>query len=660
MKPEPVHDFIRGFEWFEPSGNAEHQHKPQKEDPMKRKGGFSALAVMFLALLMTACGGGGDGGSDSKPLPSPPATVSAVPGIGEVTINWTDVTGATSYNVYRSQTSPVTKTTGTKTTVTDNAAVISGLDNGIKYYFVVTAVDANGESAESVEVSATPVLPSAPTGVTAAPGDNTATVRWNAVAGATSYNVYRSQTSPVTKATGTKSSGTDNSLVITGLNNGTPYYFVVTVVVNGLESQESTQVAATPASAIPPAPSAPTGVTGAAGAGAATITWPAVATATSYNIYHSTSPNVTIATGTKVTGATSGGSVPGLVRGNPYYFVVTAVNAGGESAVSNEVSVTPNPPNPVFSQTDLAGTWNVRVIRSGAAPGWYLATIAVDNAGIVTVQGSGGSLPVPTVSALSVTTGTGVSAGVVTETGGISNPTFHGKMSSGKNLIVGTSTQGTSYALHIFVKRVPGVTYGSADLASKTFKYQRIYSGSSHFWESATGSTNASGQLSLSSLVDSSGTLTPPGPNYTTISVDGTGIVTIGNESTFSGVMSSDKKIIVGTSTDAAGKYSLRVIQMRGQTYTLADLAGVYVAYAFHSDSVSSWAHATWSTDLSGNVTVLDLLNSDGTTGVPSPWTVNISPDGTVGTEGLLSYGKDLLVSIGNYLDGSSMVLEVQ
>jgi hypothetical protein len=47
-----------------------------------------------------------------------------------VTINWTDVTGATSYNVYRSQTSPVTKTTGIKTTVTDNAVVVAGLDNG--------------------------------------------------------------------------------------------------------------------------------------------------------------------------------------------------------------------------------------------------------------------------------------------------------------------------------------------------------------------------------------------------------------------------------------------------------------------------------------------------------------------------------------------------
>jgi len=620
---------------------------------MKRKGRFSVLAVMFLSLLLTACGGG-DGGSDSKPLPSRPETVYAAPGIGEVTVTWTDVTGAISYNVYRSTTSPVTKLTGTKTTVNDNAAVISGLDNGVKYYFVVTAVDANGESAVSVEVSATPVLPPPPIGVTATPGDNNATIRWTAVAGATSYNVYRSQTSPVTKTTGTKSTGTDNSLVVTPLNNGTLYYFVVTAVVNGLESPESTEVTATPIPAIPPAPGAPINVTGAPGAGSATLTWPAVATATSYNVYSSTSPSVTIATGTKVTGATSGGSIPNLVRGIPYYFAVTAVNAGGESAVSNEVSVTPNPPSPVFSQADLAGTWNVRVLRSGATSGWYAQTLIVDNTGIVSSQGNGGSLPRPTFAALSI------SAGVVIQTGAGANTTFHGMMSSGKNLIVGTSTQGTSFDLHIFVKRVPGVTFGSADLASKTLKYHRIYSGSSLIWEIGTGSTNASNLLTYSSQEDKNGLIDPVSP-ATTISVDGTGIVTMPiGEPTFTGVMSPDKKIIVGTSTDPAGKFSLRIFQVRGQSYSQADLAGVYGVYSYHSDSISSWARATWDTNISGTVTVTNIVNSDGSPGSVAPFSQTLDAQGNAGTNGMLSYGKDLYVSVGNFSDGSSMTIKVQ
>jgi fibronectin type 3 domain-containing protein len=627
---------------------------------MKRKGVFSALAVMFVTLLMAGCGGGG--GSDSPappPLPSPPASVSAVPGIGEVTINWTDVTDATSYNVYRSQISPVTKTTGTKTTVADNSVAVSGLDNGIKYYFVVTAVNANGESAESVEVSATPVLPSPPTGVTALPGDATATVQWAAVTGATSYNVYHSETSGVTKTTGTKSTGTANSLVVTGLTNGTPYYFVVTVVVNGLESLESSQVTATPASALPPAPSAPTGVAGAPGAGSATITWPAVAGATSYNIYYSTSSGVTKATGTKVTGAVSGSSIPGLTRGVPYYFRVTAVNAGGESGESNEVTVTPNPPAPVFSQADLAGTWNVRVLRSGSSQGWYLQTITVDNTGSVTVQGSGGPLSPPAVGALSII------AGVVTDG---ANPTFHGMMSSSKNLIVGTSTYlDTSFALHIFVKRVSGVTYSSGDLANKTFRYHRIYTGSSYFWEKANGSTNASNQITLNTLEDSSGILTLPPVNYTAISVDSTGIVTIGNESLFSGVMSSDKKIIVGTSTDAAGKYSLRIIQMVGQNYTQADLAGETVVHAFGPSPTSGWAYATRSTDASGVVIFSEFFDNAGGTSFPDSFTWNIDPlgnitssGGTPSSGGGMTFGKDMIVRIGTGSTGSYMEVTVQ
>jgi hypothetical protein len=370
-----------------------------------------------------------------------------------------------------------------------------------------------------------------------------------------------------------------------------------------------------------------------------------------------------------VTGATSGGSVSGLIRGIPYYFVVTAENAGGESGESNEVTVTPNAPNPVFSQTDLAGNWNVRVILSAPSPGWYSASIDVNTTGIVSILESGGNLPPPNMSAFSVTSGTGALAGVVTETGAVSNPTFHGKMSSRKNLIVGISTKGTSVALHVYVKRVPGITYGSVDLANKSFGYQRIYTGSSRFWETAAGSTDALGRITLASKKDSSGPLVPPAPNYATLSINGNGIVKIDAESTFSGVMSSDKNTVVGTSTDAAGKYSLRVIQMRGQNYATADLAGVNLAYAYHSRSAPSWARGTWSTTLSGNVTVSNIVNSDGSTGLPSPWTHTIDAQGNVlrdywsggGTiEGMLSYGKDHLVEVGDYLGGSAMVIKVQ
>ena len=121
-----------------------------------------------------------------------------------------------------------------------------------------------------------PAVPSAPTGVTATAGDNSVSIGWSAVAGATSYNIYYSTTNGVPKATATKIAGvTTTPNIVTGLNNGTPYFFVVTAVGTSGESADSSQVSATPT----PVPLAPTGVTATAGNGEATIEWSTVASA---------------------------------------------------------------------------------------------------------------------------------------------------------------------------------------------------------------------------------------------------------------------------------------------------------------------------------------------------------------------------------------------
>lgn len=82
-------------------------------------------------------------------------------------------------------------------------------------------------------------------------------------------------------------------------------------------------------------PAAPTGVTATAGNGYATIGWPAVVNATTYNIYYAVAPAVpTVASGSKITGATSPCVVPGLSNGTTYTFVVTGVDFTGESPAS--------------------------------------------------------------------------------------------------------------------------------------------------------------------------------------------------------------------------------------------------------------------------------------------------------------------------------------
>ncbi|MEQ1555417.1 MAG: S8 family serine peptidase, partial [Gallionella sp.] len=67
------------------------------------------------------------------------------------------VAGATGYNLYWLNQPGVTKATGNLLPVTTAPMVHTGLTNGLVYYYVVTAVGPNGESAPSAEISATPV-----------------------------------------------------------------------------------------------------------------------------------------------------------------------------------------------------------------------------------------------------------------------------------------------------------------------------------------------------------------------------------------------------------------------------------------------------------------------------------------------------------------------
>lgn len=278
----------------------------------------------------------------AKPSPPPPgpAGAAATPGNGQATVTWKSVTGASSYNLYWSTTFGVTRATGSEVAGVTSPFVQTGLMNGATYYYVVTWVSDDGESAESTEVSATPTtVPAAPAAVTATPGNGQATISWSAVRWATSYNLYCSTTSGVTKTNGTQIANATSSYVQSGLVNGTTYYLVVTAVNSVGESAESAQVSVAPTTAAPPA--APTGLTATPGDGQVTLAWSASTGATSYNLYWSTKYGPTKVGGTQIVGATRPYVQTGLTNGTTYYYVVTAVNANGESAESTHDAATP-------------------------------------------------------------------------------------------------------------------------------------------------------------------------------------------------------------------------------------------------------------------------------------------------------------------------------
>ena len=88
--------------------------------------------------------------------PIPPASLSATPSNGRVSLSWPSTPYATSYNVYRGTTPGGEGATPIQTGITSLSFTDTGLTNGQTYYYQVTGVDSLGEGGKSPEASVTP------------------------------------------------------------------------------------------------------------------------------------------------------------------------------------------------------------------------------------------------------------------------------------------------------------------------------------------------------------------------------------------------------------------------------------------------------------------------------------------------------------------------
>ncbi len=187
--------------------------------------------------------------------------------------------------------------------------------------------------------------PSAPTGVTAAAGDGSVTLGWNAVTAGDldHYEVYDDagagfellQVVP----------GTSTSVVLGGLENGVHYAFVVVAVDRtGNSSTDSVAASATPTAPDTTAPAVPTGLTGVGSAGSVALSWDAVGDSdlASYTVYVlSTADSTWQPAGGAVTALQVATSISGLTDEQEYTFAVTATDLlGNESERSAPVTVT--------------------------------------------------------------------------------------------------------------------------------------------------------------------------------------------------------------------------------------------------------------------------------------------------------------------------------
>ncbi|MGO4496436.1 fibronectin type III domain-containing protein [Paenibacillus sp. 2RAB27] len=265
-------------------------------------------------------------------LPAVPTGLAATAGSAKVSLTWSAVSGATSYNVYRGGVKIASPTTASYND--------SALTNGTTYAYTVSAVNGAGESSQSAAVNATPFL-NPVSGLTAGtPTSSTVPLTWTISSsgdvanqevayssnGGTSYTIASAVINP-----------SSNSYTVTGLAANTAYTFrVVAIDGSGNRSTAVTTTATTAAAADTTPPEVVTSlVAGTPTTTTVPLTWTASVASdiSKYEVAYSTDgTNFTIASAV-VTGTSY--TVTGLTSNTLYTFRVASIDTSNNRSSSN-------------------------------------------------------------------------------------------------------------------------------------------------------------------------------------------------------------------------------------------------------------------------------------------------------------------------------------
>jgi len=240
-----------------------------------------------------------------------------------------------------------------------------------------------------------PFIPDPPTGVTATGHDQSATVSWTTPAsdGGHALVFYYIQTIPGGAQLQVPAS--QNSATVSGLTNGTTYWFKV----NAQTSIGFSRLSAMSAPVVPaglPGPAAQLAV--APGDRFATVTWHAApsngATINAYRVTASPGGATTV-----VSGSHRSATLTGLVNGDTYKFTVRATNKVGSGSGASVTKKLPIPKSGYW-MLGINGTvypfGNSQQLGSLSYPGWAGGTAAVaiavrrDGKGYWVVDNGGG------------------------------------------------------------------------------------------------------------------------------------------------------------------------------------------------------------------------------------------------------------------------------
>jgi PKD repeat protein len=289
--------------------------------------------------------------------PSAPASVNATAvSSSSISVSWGSVSGATSYSIYCA--SSCLGSSSAVATSTSTSYTLTGLSGNTTYYTYVKANSSCGSSSYSSCASATTppagTAPATPTGLSATAGSSSISLSWNAVTGATGYDVYSCSGSPVTASSGT-------STTITGLTPGNYYDYKVRATNSyGTSAFTSCAGATIPAATTPPTAAFSMSATG-------TVAVPVALSNTSSGVPAPTYNWASSPAGAIFSPSSSANSpTVTFPAAGTYTVSLTASNTAGNNTTSKTISIAPASATPVTTVTSPAGfeAWQVGSVHN--------------------------------------------------------------------------------------------------------------------------------------------------------------------------------------------------------------------------------------------------------------------------------------------------------
>jgi hypothetical protein len=296
---------------------------------------------------------------------------------------------------------------------------------------------------------------------------------------------------------------------------------------------------------------------------------------------------------------------PDLITGKatPVNSPVLMMGRGANSMVPPSLAGT------AFSMDNVKGTtWGYNTMMTSGTMGWEHGALSFDNNGLGHMTGI-------------VRNGTPLSDRAdipysMSLSGMLLNPgdnTFQCVVSGDMSVMVATFSDNTGGPAMMIAQKRGGTFAPDGSDMTGTWRFHRITAGSDNTtsgWAYGTMQF-VFGSASITSMTTNAGV--GGGGNFV-FSMDGTGILSSTGDSSFHGVMSTDKAMIVATDTNGGNPELWVMMKTTTGTFSTADMMGDWVVHSVSSGNTGSrdWTFGHSVVDAGGNSTFSQMMGSGG------------------------------------------------